>query len=121
MKHARLRSRRGERAGVRRSADAGGGAGGARARARRGGGGGEDFGRIDRRLRGVANLVHAEVRATVEKLGGLCRSAAGRRATWVGGGADAMEPKSPIGMTEAGQAKLMELTEQMELTEDFSQ
>ena len=51
----------------------------------------------------------------------LCRSAAGRRATWVGGGADAMEPKSPIGMTEAGQAKLMELTEQMELTEDFSQ
>ena len=57
----------------------------------------------------------------MEKLGGLCRSAAGRRATWVGGGADAMEPKSPIGMTEAGQAKLMELTEQMELTEDFSQ
>jgi hypothetical protein len=41
----------------------------------------------------VANLVHAEVRATVEKLGGLC----GGEASDVGGGADAMEPKSPIG------------------------
>jgi hypothetical protein len=93
VKHARLRSRRGERAGVRRSADAGGGAGGARARARRGGGGGEDFGSVNRRVRRVANLVHAEVRATVEKLGGLC----GGEASDVGGGADAMEPKSPIG------------------------
>ena len=93
VKHARLRGRRGECAGVRRSADAGGGAGGARARACRGGGGGEDFGRVNRRVRGMANLVHAEVRATVEKLGGL----SGGEASDVGGGADAMEPKSPIG------------------------
>ena len=93
VKHARLRGRRGECAGVRRSADAGGGAGGARARACRGGGGGEDFGRVNRRVRGMANLVHAEVRATVEKLGSLCCG----EASDVGGRADAMEPKSPIG------------------------
>ena len=41
----------------------------------------------------MADLVDADVRAAVEELGGL----GGREASDVGGGADAVKSKSPIG------------------------
>ena len=93
VEHAWLGSGCRESPGVRSAADASGRAGGARTRASRRGGGGEVLGSIGGCVSGVADLVDADMRAAVEELGGL----GGRETSDVGGGADAMKPKGPIG------------------------
>ena len=93
VEHARLGSGRRESPRVRCAADASGRTGGARTRASRRGGRGEVLGSIGGCVGGMADLVDADVRAAVEELGGL----GGREASDVGGGADAVKSKSPIG------------------------